>query len=142
MNQTRELELEIKGIELSREFYIRIGKPVLEELFPEYMEKAAVGLVGEGSECYGFDDILSTDHDYGPGFCVWLDREDYHKAGGRMNQIYEALPREYRGIAERLTRVESDFQGTFGSGSLYQSTIWQWQQTERYSRTAWAAFQR
>ena len=107
MNQTRELELEIKGIELSREFYIRIGKPVLEELFPEYMEKAAVGLVGEGSECYGFDDILSTDHDYGPGFCVWLDREDYHKAGGRMNQIYEALPREYRGIAERLTRVES-----------------------------------
>ncbi len=107
MNQTRELELEIKGIELSREFYIRIGKPVLEELFPEYMEKAAVGLVGEGSECYGFDDILSTDHDYGPGFCVWLDREDYHKAGERMNQIYEALPREYRGIAERLTRVES-----------------------------------
>lgn len=107
MHQTKELDLEISGLELSREFYERIGKPVLEELFPEYMERAAVGLVGEGSECYGFDDLLSTDHDYGPGFCVWLSHTDYEKIGEKMNQIYEALPGEYRGIKARLTRLES-----------------------------------
>lgn len=107
MNQISELDLEIKGIELSKEFYERIGKPVLEELFPEYMEKAAVGLAGEGSECYGFDDILSTDHDYGPGFCVWLPHKEYEEAGRKMNQIYDALPKEYRGITEKITRLES-----------------------------------
>ena len=107
MGRNRELELEIKGMELSREFYERIGKPVLEELFPEYMEQAAVGLAGEGSECYGFDDVLSMDHDYGPGFCVWLPCKEYEEAGEKMNQIYDALPKEYRGVTEKITRLEA-----------------------------------
>lgn len=124
MNQTRELDLEIKGIELSREFYEKIGKPVLEELFPEYMGKAAVGLVGEGSECYGFDDVLSTDHDYGPGFCVWLPQKEYEEIGKEMNQIYDALPSEYRGISEKITRIESvGRRGILEIGTFYKKFL-------------------
>ena len=74
MSQLNGLEVKIKGLDLSREYYENIGKPILMELFPEYMKKAAVGLVGEGSECFGFDDQISMDHDYGPSFCVWLPR--------------------------------------------------------------------
>ena len=54
----------MKGLELSREYYEKFGKPMLTENFPELLDKIAVGLCGSGSECFGFDDELSRDHDF------------------------------------------------------------------------------
>ncbi|MFQ6962301.1 MAG: DUF4037 domain-containing protein [Clostridium sp.] len=101
------LEVKIKGLDLSREYYENMGKSILMELFPEYMGKAAVGLVGEGSECFGFDDQISMDHDYGPSFCVWLPRNIYTQAGESMTEIYESLPKEYKGISANIIREQS-----------------------------------
>ena len=39
MVQSNGLQLEKKGLELSQEYYETIGRPVLEELFPAYMDK-------------------------------------------------------------------------------------------------------
>ena len=107
MSQLSGLEVKIKGLDLSREYYENIGKPILMELFPEYMKKAAVGLVGEGSECFGFDDQISMDHDYGPSFCVWLPRNIYTRARESMTEIYESLPKEYKGISANIIREQS-----------------------------------
>jgi hypothetical protein len=101
------MQLEKKGLDLSEHFYRRIGRPVLEELFPDYMDKIAVGLVGEGSECFGYDDKISTDHDYGASFCIWLPRDIYAKIGEEMNGIYDALPKEQGGTVSKIQRVES-----------------------------------
>lgn len=62
------------GMELAREFYEQAGRPMLQQKYPEYVGRIAAGLVGEGSECLGFDDAFSVDHDFGPGFCLWLTR--------------------------------------------------------------------
>ncbi len=107
MSQLSGLEVKIKGLDLSREYYENMGKPILMELFPEYMGKAAVGLVGEGSECFGFDDQISMDHDYGPSFCVWLPRNIYTRARESMTEIYESLPKEYKGISANIIREQS-----------------------------------
>ena len=107
MSQLSGLEVKIKGLDVSREYYEKQGKSILMELFPEYMGKAAVGLVGEGSECFGFDDQISMDHDYGPSFCVWLPRNIYTRARESMTEIYESLPKEYKGISANIIREQS-----------------------------------
>lgn len=89
-----ELQLEQRGLELSRDFFHSLGQPVLEEVFPETYARMAIGLVGEGSECFGFDDLISTDHDYEPAFCIWLADEDYEKIGKDVQEVYEALASE------------------------------------------------
>jgi hypothetical protein len=63
--------------------------------YPQYAGRIAAGLVGHGSECYGFDDGYSQDHDFGPRFCLWLSDEDYDAIGERLEADYEALPREF-----------------------------------------------
>lgn len=79
------------NMERCKEFYETYGRPMLLEEFPEYMGRIAVGLVGEGSDCFGFDDEISSDHDYAPGFCMWLTEADYQKIGKELQQSYDEL---------------------------------------------------
>ena len=56
----------MRGLELSRRFYEEFGREMVRKEFPEYEERIAAGLVGQGSECFGYDDEVSRDHDFGP----------------------------------------------------------------------------
>jgi hypothetical protein len=97
---------------------------MIEEKFPAYREKIAAGLVGEGSECFGFDDEISQDHDWGPAFCLWLKKEDYGTIGEALRNEVNMLPREFAGIKGR----EESFwgagrTGVFEIGEFYQRFI-------------------
>lgn len=63
----------MKGLELCREYFENYGRAMLEE-FPEIKDRIAVGLAGEGSECLGFDDELSRDHEFRTGFLPVADQ--------------------------------------------------------------------
>lgn len=78
-----------------RLFYEKYGVPMIREAFPEYERRIAVGMVGEGSDCFGFDDGISKDHDYGIGFCMWLLPEDYRQIGEALQKEYDRLVDEY-----------------------------------------------
>ena len=52
------------GLALCRDYYETIGQPTLQAQFASVWHRIAIGLVGEGSECLGFDDELSRDHDW------------------------------------------------------------------------------
>lgn len=99
----RRPKKEISGLELSKCYYETYGKAMLKEQFPEYADRVAAGLVGHGSECLGFDDMCSKDHDFGPGFCLWLTEEDYEKVGQKMQEAYEELPKAFMGYPARNT---------------------------------------
>lgn len=99
----RRPQKEISGLELSKCYYETYGKSMLKEQFPEYADRVAAGLVGHGSECLGFDDMWSKDHDFGPGFCLWLTEKDYEKVGQKMQEAYEALPKAFMGYPARNT---------------------------------------
>ncbi len=88
----------MKGIELSRRYFEAFGKPMLEARFPDFIDRIAVGLVGHGSECFGFDDDVSLDHDFEAGFCIWITDEDEKELRFRLERAYASLPKEFEGI--------------------------------------------
>ena len=97
--EATELCLEISGMELASGFYRDFGRPALLSRFEPYMDRMTIGLVGEGSECFGFDDRLSMDHDYGPSFCIWLSHDLYEEIGPAVAQVYDSLPRDYKNVS-------------------------------------------
>ena len=94
----------MKGIELSRAFFEQFGKPMLENDFSDISEYLAVGLIGSGSECFGFDDEVSADHDFEPGFCIFLPGEDVldRKRAFALERAYAKLPKEFMGFKRAM----------------------------------------
>lgn len=87
----------MKGLELSKIYYEAVIAPLLAEEYPSYVSRIAAGLVGEGSECYGYDDEISTDHDWGATVCLWLEAEDYEKIGCKLQSRLHQLPADFKG---------------------------------------------
>ncbi len=98
IEQTEEAIPSITGLELSKMFYEEYGKPMISEKFKAYESKIAVGLAGKGSECFGFDDKQSQDHDFGPGFIMWVTKSVYNEIGKELQLAYEQLPTSFMGI--------------------------------------------
>lgn len=111
------------GMELCQAFYEEYGIPMIREKFPQYEKMIAVGLVGEGSECFGFDDEVSRDHDFGPGFCMWLTDQLYEEIGQQLQEEYEKLPATYMGITRFTTAKAQKRVGVFRIGDFYESLI-------------------
>jgi hypothetical protein len=114
----------VKGLELSEAYFNQVGAPMIEQKFPEYRNRIAAGLVGEGSESYGFDDEISRDHDWGPSFCLWLTKDDYQQIGSILQEEMDRLPRQFKDIGPRQ---ESQFghgrAGVLEIGRFYRRFI-------------------
>ncbi|MCC8059762.1 MAG: DUF4037 domain-containing protein [Clostridiales bacterium] len=110
----------MKGLTLSFRYWQEIGLPAFQAQCPQILEQAAVGLVGEGSECFGYDDVLSWDHDWGPGFCVWLEPEAMFRWGDRARLIYDQLPKEFEGFRRlRPDPMSAGRVGVLGIAEFY-----------------------
>ena len=90
----------MRGLELSRAYFEAYGKPMLNEQFPEVLPYLAAGLCGSGSECLGYDDDISRDHDFDPGFLIFLPGEDVvdRRTAFLLERAYAKLPKEFMGV--------------------------------------------
>lgn len=91
----------MNNLQQCRQFYRDYFAPVIHQRFPEDESRIAVGVVGEGSDCFGFDDEISKDHDYGIGLCIWLTDEDYEKLAEALQQAYEQVLTQYHQDRQR-----------------------------------------
>lgn len=94
----------MKGLTICRSYFEKYGLPMIKEKFPELAGRIAAGLTGSGSECWGFDDELSRDHDMAPGFQLFLPGEEEvdRRTAFLLERAYAALPKEYMGLSRGL----------------------------------------
>ncbi|MBQ8869574.1 MAG: DUF4037 domain-containing protein [Oscillospiraceae bacterium] len=114
----------MKGLELSRKFYNELGEPMLREQFPELLPFVAVGLVGSGSECYGYDDKISRDHDFEPAFCIFIPDEDIvdSKTAFELERAYSRLPKQFMGFERSLvSAVGGSRHGVIRIGDFFEA---------------------
>ena len=99
----------VPGLELARDFYGTVVRPLLQEEFPGLEHAAA--LIGPGSDVAGYDTERSTDHDWGPHLQVFLadgggDTGDTGEAGRRAATVTamlaDRLPAAFRGYPVRF----------------------------------------
>lgn len=95
----------------------------LMDKFPDYKNKMAAGLVGEGSECFGFDDEYSRDHDFSGGFNVWLPDEVYRVVGLDMQRVYDELVETFIGKDAFITKEGSGRTGIKSINTFYEEIL-------------------
>jgi len=110
----------MKGLELCHKYFMTYGEEMIKKKFYSYRHKIAAGLVGQGSECFGFDDAISRDHDWGPGFCLWLDNEDFNAIGIQLQEEYEKLPEEFMGFVRKADISSGKRVGVFKINDFYE----------------------
>lgn len=113
----------IKGLDLCREYYELYGEPMIREKFGEYRARIAVGLVGRGSDCFGYDDEASRDHDWGPDFCLWVSDETYSEIGEDLQQAYLSLPQEFKGYRRAPEVNGRGRRGVWRISDFYKSLV-------------------
>lgn len=135
----------MKGLELAKKYYETYGKEVLQRDFAEILPFLAIGLAGSGSECYGYDDDLSTDHDFEPGFCIFLPSEDIldRRSAFLLERAYAKLPKEFLGFTRNpLNPVGGNRHGVISIADFFSAktgsadgnlTVEQWFTVPEYS---------
>ena len=113
----------MKALDLSRTFFKQTALPALQRDFPEAVLRIAAGLVGNGSECFGFDDEFSKDHDWGIDFYIWILEKDRNSLLEPLSAWKEEI---LRGISSELCRAKSDYgskASVMSIGDFYGSLI-------------------
>lgn len=116
----------MNGLELSRGYYEAYGKPMLERDFADLLPFLAVGFVGNGSEHFGFDDDISRDHDFEPGFCIFLPGEDVvdRRQAFALERAYAKLPKEFAGVKRQsVSPVGGNRNGMLRTAEFYLAAV-------------------
>lgn len=116
----------MNGLELARGYYEEYGKPMLESEFADLLPYLAIGFVGSGSERYGFDDDISRDHDYEPGFCIFLPGEDVisRRQSFLLERAYAKLPKEYNNVKRQpISPVGGNRNGVIRTAAFYTAAV-------------------
>ncbi len=106
----------MKGLELSERLYRDKVRSAIEAEFPTYAARIAVGLAGPGSECFGYDDAVSQDHDFAPRLCLWLTEEDAGEIGPALQARYQAWTAEF----DPVTAMAQDRSGVISIPEYYR----------------------
>lgn len=113
----------LKGLDLCQQFYEAYGQKMIDEKFSQYKPYMAVGMFGFGSDCLGYDDNISTDHDFGGGFCILLPANIYRDIGQDLQLSYDQLPNDFMGFSRITTLQGQGRVGVFEINSFFEQFL-------------------
>ena len=88
----------IPGLELNRQFFSSIVKPILDRNFPDL--KYSIARIGFGSDVLGYDNKRSTDHDWGLRLELFLEESDYKNLKDEISNYFsKELSYEFLGYS-------------------------------------------
>lgn len=122
-NKLGKPRCELSGLELSQKFFYAFGEPMLKKNFSSILSEISIGLAGEGSECLGYDDEFSHDHDFGAGFCIWVPDDMPDEIVERLRKAYELLPKIYCGIRRIETKNSKGRVGVCRIGDFFERLL-------------------
>jgi len=132
-----------RALELSRVYWNTIAAPEFKRAFPQIFPRIAAGLCGNGSECFGYDDEVSRDHDWGIDFFLWVSEADREYIPV-LKQWKEELFRKYPPKYPRWRSTHGGTVDVMTIGDFYASLIgvpgvpddilkWRWAPEENYA---------
>ncbi|MDO5048489.1 MAG: DUF4037 domain-containing protein [Actinomycetaceae bacterium] len=75
----------LQGLDRARLWWMLSIEPIVKQELPDLYPYMTAGLVGDGSDCFGFDDEISMDHDNDTRVKIWLPVGAYSDiAAGRI----------------------------------------------------------
>ena len=85
-------------VDMSRDFFCQIVRPILEREFPAETTRTAFGVFGLGSEALRMDDGYSQDHHWGIRVDALMPRDVFESKRAEMLRVLGAnLPASFRG---------------------------------------------
>lgn len=95
----------IPGLQLNARFYAEVVRPLLDAHFPGLAHSAA--LMGYGSDVLGYDTVMSTDHNWGPRFQLFLTPATYEREQAAIDQcLCHHLPSTFLGYAVNFSEPD------------------------------------
>lgn len=112
------------GLAAAHMLYAEHIRSAFAEAFPKEIDKFAFGLVGSGSECYGFDDEISRDHDWGARLYVWMTDPVYERIGGEAFSVYKiCIDRLRSGERSPIVDTTTVREGPISVSTFYRANL-------------------
>ncbi|HEX6384325.1 MAG TPA: DUF4037 domain-containing protein [Anaerolineae bacterium] len=97
----------IPGLDLNERFYREVVRPILRQNFPGLAYSAA--RLGSGSDVLGYDDEMSTDHDWGIRQQIFLPPADHTQyAAAVLEALSHQLPYRYHGYSVHFSAPDEE----------------------------------
>ena len=132
-------------LEASENYFFQTALPILQSEYEAILPHIAAGLSGRGSECFGFDDDISRDHDCAVGFAIYLTRSAEVEHGFALMRFYRDLLKKhppvqfdsaqsskFGGAEHGVIVIEDFFERHLGFPGAPQ-TLQQWLYTPEYA---------
>ena len=117
----------LTGAEICRLYYEEAVSPMLKEKYPGLAGSVCAGLFGEGSDAYGYDDIDSRDHDWGPGVILLINNKgNYDRYGQSISRDLLELAaekQEFRGFKADSDSILRHRRGVFSTEEYYTGLL-------------------
>lgn len=115
----------MNGLELAKKYYEECALPDFRSKIPDLLPYLCFALTGPGSECYGFDDEISQDHDFEPGFCIFYPEDKLSsKQVFAIERAYSKLPASFLGFEKQpVSPYGPGRRGVIGIGEYYRRYI-------------------